>query len=96
MQKHLHTITQKYRSLHPFSRFSIRLGFALMAVFYILALAAKLYVPYATEYFEMLAVYRGCLEAAPAFLAVGVTAGLLGDLILRNGKANDDSSHPDD
>jgi hypothetical protein len=67
------------------------LGLALMVVFYIIALIAKLYVPYSTDYFEVLAVYRGCLEAAPTFLAVGVTAGLLGDLILRNGKADDDS-----
>jgi hypothetical protein len=96
MQKHFHTITEKYRSLHPFSRFSMKLGFTLMTVFYILALAAKLYAPHAAKYFEVLAVYRGCLEAAPAFLAVGMTAGLLGDLILRNGKTDDDSSPPND
>lgn len=90
----MHTIKQlilKLRTIDKHSKIAIKLGILLMFCFYIIALAVRLYVPYSADYFATMAIYRGCLEAAPAFLAVGFCAGLLGDLMLSSTKQDSDS-----
>lgn len=88
---HLFTkLVQKLKTLHPLSYVSFKLGITLMISLYIIAIAAYLLAPIATDYFYAMSVYRGCLQAAPASLAVGVCAGLLGDLMLRRNDGDHD------
>lgn len=75
-----------YGELHKLSKMSIGLGLALMVVFYIIAWAANLLAPTATDYLYARAIYYGALECAPACLAVGICAGLIGDAMLASRK----------
>lgn len=81
--KSISHLLKKLHGLHKLSKISIRLGLALACTMYVVALLAWLYTPHAGDYLYVLSVQRGALEAAPACLAVGVCAGLLGDLMLR-------------
>lgn len=80
--------------LHPVSLLAIRLGIALMSSFYIVGIVSRFSAPYVPNYFGAMAIFRGCLEAAPASLASGVCAGLLGDLML-GGKGDGDQKKDD-
>lgn len=88
----LRKVFKKLKNINPYSKFAIKLGFAFMLFFYITAIVAKLYTPYAADYFYAASVYAGSLEAAPACLAVGVCTGLLGDLMLSSGKEGKDDT----
>ena len=81
------------KGLNTYSKMAVKLGLFLMICFYIVAIVAYLYADRAADYFHVMSVYRGSLEAAPACLAVGVVAGLLGDLMLSGAKGRDDSPH---
>ncbi len=72
--------------LRPLSRLAIKLGAATMLAFYIVGFVSRLSAHAAADYFRAMALYRGCMEAAPASLAAGVCAALLGDLMLRDKK----------
>ncbi len=85
-------IKKWYGSLHPISRLSFKLGAALMTCFYITGLVSYLTAFHVANWEHAMAVYSGSMQAAPASLAAGVCAGLLGDLLVRKsgGKNNDD------
>lgn len=72
----------RLRDMNMFSRVAFRAGAILMTAFYILAVAARLIAPQSEDYFELMSIFRGSLEAAPACLAVGVGIALIGDLVL--------------
>ncbi|MCL2578958.1 MAG: hypothetical protein FWE32_02885 [Oscillospiraceae bacterium] len=67
------------------SRLSFKLGAGMMVCFYIVGYVSLLTAPYHANYGRAVALFYGCLEAAPASLAAGVIAGVLGDLMLRFG-----------
>ena len=79
-------LPEKFGQLHGFSILSFKLGAGMMFCFYIVGFASLLHAPYAANFSNAIALYRGCMEAAPASLAAGVCAGLLGDLMLRFGR----------
>lgn len=81
--KSISRLLKKLQGLHTLSKIAIKLGAVLAGAMYVVALVAWLYAPHATDYLYVLAMQRGALEAAPACLAVGICAGLLGDLMLR-------------
>lgn len=91
----LRRLIRQLKKLNPYSKFAVKLGVFLMTCFYIFAAAAHLYAPHAKDYYRMLSIGRGCLEVAPAFLAVGACAGLLGDLMLFRHNPDDDSPGQD-
>ena len=70
---------------HPLSGWAAGAGVMTMLSFYITAGFARLIAPY-VDYLRAMTVAAGCLEAAPASLAAGVCAALLGDLMLRRGR----------
>lgn len=76
---------QKFSQLSEMSILSFKLGAGMMICFYIVGFISLLSAPYSYNYFNAMALFRGCMEAAPASLAVGVIAGLLGDMVLRFG-----------
>jgi len=78
-------LPDEFKGLSDLSFLAFELGAGMMLCFYIVGLVAYLYAPYAPCYFSAMALHRGCLEAAPASLAAGVCAGLLGDLMLKFG-----------
>ncbi|MCL2857528.1 MAG: hypothetical protein FWE19_07435 [Oscillospiraceae bacterium] len=78
-------LPEKFSQLSKMSIISFKLGAGMMVCFYIVGLISLLSAPYSYNYFHAMALFRGCMEAAPASLAVGVIAGLLGDMILRFG-----------
>lgn len=88
---YLARLLKKLGNIHRLSKLAIKLGAAMMALLYLVALLALLRAPHAADYFYVISVYRTALEAAPACLAVGVCAGLLGDLILRGSGSDNDS-----
>lgn len=90
--KRFQAIIRALRGLHKLSRIAVEIGAAWMSGMYVVACIARLMAPYATNYFYAMSVYRGALEAAPACLAVGVCAGLIGDLMLHEGRPKDDPS----
>lgn len=71
----------RFRRMHGMTRLAIGLGAATMLCFYITAVFALVIAPY-VDYANAMTIHRGCLEAAPASLASGVCAGLIGDVIL--------------
>lgn len=75
-----------YQKLHPLSHLSVKLGIALMLLFYIVGFVSRLSAPYVPNYFNAIYLFRGCMEAAPACLAAGVCAALLGDMMMSGGK----------
>lgn len=85
----LKKVSQWYQQLHPFSRVSFKLGLYLMMMFYIVGLVSRFSAPYVPNYHNAISLFRGCMEAAPASLAAGALAGLLGDLMMKNGKNNE-------
>ena len=74
-----------FSQLSEMSIISFKLGAGMMICFYIVGFISLLRAPYSYSYFNAMALFRGCMEAAPASLAVGVIAGLLGDILLRFG-----------
>lgn len=84
----LKSLIQKLRKIHRLSKVAVLLGVTLMTCFYIIAAIALRVAPKTEDYFYVLSIYHGALQAAPACLAVGVCAGLLGDLMLR-GKSSE-------
>ena len=77
---------RKQYVLSHFSRRVLLAGCLLMLGYYITAAFAIAIYPYATNRSGNTAVKNGCLQAAPASLATGVTAALLCDVIIkRNG-----------
>jgi len=76
---------KQFSQLSEMSIFSFKLGAGMMVCFYIVGFISLLSAPYSYNYFNAMALFRGCMEAAPASLAVGVIAGLLGDMVLRFG-----------
>ena len=76
---------EKFNQLSGMSIISFKLGAGMMICFYIVGFVSLLTAPYWENYFNAVALYHGCMEAAPASLAVGVIAGLLGDMMLRHG-----------
>ena len=81
----LGNVSKEFSKLSEMSILSFKLGAGMMVCFYIVGFISLLSAPYVNNYFNALALFRGCMEAAPASLAVGVIAGLLGDVILRFG-----------
>ena len=75
----------QFAELSDLSVLAFKLGAGMMLCFYIVGFVSYLSAPYVLNYSNAMALFRGCLEAAPASLAVGVCAGLLGDLMLRFG-----------
>lgn len=86
----LREIKKRFRELGPYPRLAIKLGAGLMLVFYIVGFVSWLTAPYVPNYFNAMALYRGCMEAGPACLAAGVCGGLLGDMMLRRGDRHED------
>lgn len=86
----IRSLLEPFQKLGPYSRLAIRLGSALMGIYYIVGIASRLSAPYVPNYHNAIALFHGCLEAAPASFAVGVCAGLLGDLMLRHGRKRDE------
>jgi hypothetical protein len=82
-------LLERFHRLHPVAQIAILLGFLTMLCFYITAAFAYIIAPQ-VDYANAMTVHRGCLEAAPASLAAGVCAGLLGDLILSKHGGQDD------
>ena len=78
----LKKIASGYKKLHDASKISISIGAITMSCFYITAIVAFLIAPH-VNYINAMLIHRGCLEAAPASMASGVCAGLLGDLMLK-------------
>lgn len=87
------SVMKALRSLHPLSKTAILIGATWMSGMYILAAAAYRLAPFVDDYLYALSVHRGALEAAPACLAVGVCAGLIGDLMLRPHRPDQDFFH---
>ena len=81
--RQIHKLLERLRALNPCSKLSIKLGAALMGMFYIVGIVSWYSAPYVPNYFGAMALFRGCLEAGPACLAAGVCAGLLGDMMLK-------------
>ena len=75
-------LTERLKGMSAFSRIAFRAGVAVMLAFYIIAVICKVMAPDSGSYFELLAICRGCLEAAPACMAVGVCTAIVGDLAL--------------
>ena len=89
--RQINKLSDWLRELNPYSKLSIKLGAALMGMFYIVGIISWFSAPHVPNYFGALALFRGCLEAAPASLAAGVCAALLGDMMLKRadgGKKN--------
>lgn len=84
-------LLKKLTGLHRLSKISVKLGLTMMVFFYIVAALSRLLAPHVPDYFYAMAVHYASLEAAPASLAVGVCAGLLGDLMLRSRNSGDDA-----
>ena len=80
--QHYNRLAQKLKDLNGFSKTSLKMGLYLMTCFYIVAAAAYIIAPYANNYFGVMGVYRGGLEAAPASLAAGIAAAIICDLAL--------------
>ena len=78
-------LPEKFSQLSEMSVFAFKLGAGMMFCFYIIGFISLLSAPYVSNYFNAMALFRGCMEAAPASLAAGVAAGLLGDMMLRFG-----------
>ena len=75
-------LAERLNGMSAFSRIAFRTGAVVMLVFYIIAVICRAMAPDSGNYFELLAICRGCLETAPACLAVGVCTALIGDLVL--------------
>jgi hypothetical protein len=94
LKKKIKEFLGMFRKLSAYSKMCFRLGFYLMLCFYIVAVASYFAAPYVANYFRAMAVFIGCLEAAPASLAAGVCAGFLCDMIFssqnHDGKSSDD------
>lgn len=75
-------VRQRIRSFHPLTRLSLFLGFALMLWCYILAALFNATAFTFPDPLHALAIVRSAIETAPACLAAGVCAGLIGDLLL--------------
>ena len=89
---------RKLGGLNKLSKLSMKIGAALMVATYIFAIAARLAAAHVPDYYGAIAIYRGCLEAAPAFLVVGICAAFLGDLMLsypENGQGPPDEDGQD-
>lgn len=95
MMQIIRSTFKKLLNIHKYSKVAIKLGLTMMFFFYILAIVALWMSRDTEKYMYLMSVYRGCLEAAPACLAVGVCAGLLGDLMLRSNKNDNDSTDND-
>jgi len=78
-------LPSKLEQLHDLSILSFKLGAGMMLCFYIVGFVSLLSAPYVSNFSNAIALYYGCLEAAPASLAAGVCAGILGDMMLRFG-----------
>lgn len=83
------TLFKRLRKLHRLSKIAIFLGGSLTAFLYIIAGFAYWIAPGAADYLYAISIHYGAMEAAPAGIAVGVCAGLLGDLMLRRGSDED-------
>ena len=81
----IRNMPKEFSELPKMSILSFKLGAGMMVCFYIVGFVSLLSAPYVNNYFNAMALFRGCMEAAPASLAVGVIAGLLGDMILKFG-----------
>ena len=78
-------VPDKFSQLSELSILSFELGAGMMLCFYIVGFVSLLSAPYVNNFSGAVALYYACLEAAPASLAAGVCAGLLGDMMLRFG-----------
>lgn len=72
------------KQIHRLSKLAMQLGLASMLCLYIISGLAYLLAPHVPNYFYAMSIHYGALEGAPACLAVGICAGLMGDLMLRN------------
>lgn len=84
-KKWVRVLPEKFEQFSAMSILSFKLGAGMMLCFYIIAFASLASAPYAENYFNAIALFYGALEAAPASLAAGVAAGLIGDLMLKHG-----------
>jgi len=74
-----------FGKLSGMSIFAFKLGAGMMLCFYIVGFISLLSAPYVLNFSNAVALYYACMEAAPASLAAGVCAGLLGDIMLKFG-----------
>ena len=75
----------KKKKWHPLSGWAAGIGLMTMIAFYMTAGFAGLIARHG-DYLRAMAVQAGCIEAAPASLAAGVCAALLGDMMLHRGQ----------
>jgi len=78
-------LRERFSQLSKMSIISFKLGAGMMVCFYIVGFISLWRAPYSYNFFNAMALFRACMEAAPASLAVGVVAGLLGDMMLKYG-----------
>jgi len=81
----IRNMPDKFAQLSDLSIMSFKLGAGMMLCFYIVGFASLLSAPYVRNFSGAIALYYACLQSAPASLAAGVCAGLLGDMMLRFG-----------
>ena len=74
-------ILERFKSMHDMCRLAFSIGALTMLALYITAVFAYYIAPY-VDFASARLVFHGCLEAAPASLASGVCAGVLGDIML--------------
>ena len=84
----IHKLSERYQEFSALSKLSFKLGAGMMLCFYIVGFASLLSAPHVSNHANAIALFHGCLEAAPAAFAAGVCAGLIGDLMLRFGGKN--------
>lgn len=89
----LHELIQKLKQMNSYSKMSIKLGFYIMIIFYILAIASRLLAPAVPDFFRAMSFCYGCLEAAPATFAAGFIAAVLCEMMLSH--YGGDGSFPD-
>lgn len=69
--------------LHTAARYAMAIGALTAVALYITAIFTRVIAPH-VDYVTAITMHQTCLEAAPASVVVGIVAGLLGDLILRD------------
>lgn len=87
--KPVKTFWRSVKRLHPFAKWSFLGCLELSVALYLAAGVIRRVIDYLPDFTRARICYDGLLEAAPATLAVGVIAGLIGDLVLRPRQSDD-------
>lgn len=77
-------LIKKLKEANEYSKLAVKLGALMMASFYITGLVAYIIAPEVPNYFGVMSVFRGSMEAAPASLVSGICAAVICDLVYRS------------